>query len=529
MGVTSTTIDALAAWLQAREGGPVQVVQTHISWLLLTPLHAYKLRKPVNLGFLDFEGAERRWEDGLAELRLNRRFAPRLYVGLCALTGTDTAPALEPWPEDEPAGPGVREGVVCMRRFPPGARLDELWQAGRLDAVLADALADAVVDAHERAEVVQATELAGPHEMLAFVAENLQQVEQLMGASKPSIGADERELLRRYGEWSRAEEVRLLPVMQARQQVGRVRDGHGDLHLENLCVFEGRVTLFDALEFDARLRRIDVMNDLAFLLMDLIVRGAHRVASRVRQRYLDRTGDFGGLAVLRYYLAYRAMVRYKIARLMPAGDPRSAAYLGVVRACMAPAARGLVLMHGLSGSGKTTASQQIVERLDAVRLRSDVWRDRVPQSPAAPRYAPEQVDRVYEALAQEAGRLLDAGQVVVVDATFLRRTHRDRFRALAGERGVPWQWVHCHAPHEVLAERVRQRQALGGDASQADVAVLAQQVSMQDALVAGEEGAVVSAPLGVLSAEALANLSAAMRPSVDQPGCNTLEAGATGS
>lgn len=513
-------VPALMQALQASEGGPVSCIETHISWVLLTPAHAYKVRKAVDLGFLDFTALSTRLQDCRDELRLNRRTAPTLYEGLAALRGPAEAPVLERVPDDADYLPptDILDYAVCMRRFNPGCRLDELWLAGRLDDHLADELTDAIVAFHARAEPVHGMTGVGPEEMLQTVHDNLRQLQ-----SSEVAGQGPGQTLERYAIWARQQEAALRPLMARRLAEGHVKDAHGDLHLANICVFDGRVTLFDALEFDARLRCIDVIDDLAFLLMDLRARQAHRLARRVLNRYLDATGDQEALPLLRYYMAYRAMVRVKVARLTGGQQAQERRYLDLVDEIMGTPGSGLVITHGLSGSGKTTVSQHLLESVDAVRVRSDVERKRLERQDQEDRYGAISTRRTYERLAQLAEGILRAGYVAVIDAAFLRREQRDLFRALADRLGLPWMILHCQAPPGLLRERITARLQAGRDASEADLGVLSDQEQSQEPLAPDEQALAWSCDSGVLPDAALAALQGWC--DTTQPGKSTLEPG----
>lgn len=522
MSPAHVNVSAVSQALQARDGGPVICRDTHISWVWLTPTHAYKVRKPVDLGFLNFTELSTRLQDCQDELRLNRRTAPTLYEGLMVLRGPAHAPHLERVADEQAVlpGPDVLDYAVCMRRFEPGCRLDELLQAGRLDDRLADELADTLVDFHGRAEPVAHRVRGRLREVRHVVAENLQQLQDRGGAQA------EGGTLARYARWLAQQEAVLGPVMQRRLREGAVRDVHGDLHLENICVFDGRVTLFDALEFNADMRCIDVLDDLAFLLMDLRARQARRLARRVLNRYLEATGDYEGLPLLRYYMAYRAMVRVKVAWLTGGQPDKAARYLALVDEIIGPPqAQGLLITHGLSGSGKTTVSQDLLEHIDAVRVRSDVERQRLA---LADRYAPESTRLTYEHLARVAEGVVRAGYVAVVDATFLQQAQRDLFRTLAKRLGVPFVIVHCEAAPDELRARIAARLAQGQDASQADAGVLAAQQASQEPLSPQDRAQMWTNEQGHLPARDWSVLLARLGAPA-QPGTSTLEPGRAGS
>ncbi|GAB1382005.1 hypothetical protein MASR1M50_03240 [Burkholderiales bacterium] len=317
-------------------------------------------------------------------------------------------------------------------------------------------------------------------------------------------GSDLADPLRQLAQWTDAEGARLAPLMAARRAAGRVREGHGDLHLGNLLWLDGRARLFDAIEFNPALRWIDTACDLAFLFMDLHAHGLAPLAWRLLNGWLERSGDFGAVARLPYDAVYRALVRAKVAALRAGQDPhqpaRAAAladvrrYVRLAARLAAPRRPWLALTMGVSGSGKSSQSQALIERRGLVRLRADVERKRL--FGLAPEAASSGVpggiydeatsERVFAHLLDEARALLQAGQPVLVDATFIRRARRAPFIALAGQLGLPWRLLAFDAPEAVLRERVRRRAAQGGDASEADEAVLHSQLAHREPLTPDE-------------------------------------------
>lgn len=488
----------LQAWLSAQEG-EVACIETHISWVLLTPQHAYKLKKAVDLAFIDQRSLAARRLACEEELRLNRRTAPALYLGVVGVSEAGTLLPGAPLPSSSALA--AADFAVCMRRFDPVQTLDQLlaasWPAPaglaspaavptpELSAVWADridALIDQVVALHATAQPVRAEGLGLMSDLHAATGESLAQWLTL------ARGAQERAQLQRTVAWLQAQETALAPLCRARRAAGFVRELHGDLHLGNVCLFEGRVTVFDGIDFNAALRTIDTLNDLAFLLMDLHAKGASALAWRALNRYLDATGDHAGLALLPMCMVWRALVRFKVARLKDAAGTGGEAGQSELALCLRwvqPPTPGLVLMHGVSGCGKTAVSQGLLGVWGAVRLRSDVERSRVlPQAGGAKqavlaatgagRYGAAQVAAVYDRLHALAEAALCAGQRVILDATHLDAAQRLAAIAIAERLGCPWAIVHVQAPLALMRERIAARR-LSGDASEADEAVLAQQ------------------------------------------------------
>jgi aminoglycoside phosphotransferase family enzyme/predicted kinase len=463
-------VQRLCDCLRARTGGPVALKETHISWLLLTDRLAFKLKKPVRLPFLDFGTPSLRRHFCEEEIRLNRRLSHSLYRGLVAVRGTRAAPAIGG------DGPFI-DTLVCMRRFPDDAVLSERLVARRLLPWHVERLASRIADFHEAAQRIGTD--TGRDAVARAVAPVEAVVSQLMRArSAQALAPVER--------WIVDQARRLAPVFREREAGGAVRDCHGDLHLSNTVVLGDDVTAFDCIEFDASLRRIDVMSDVAFLTMDLKARGRADLAQRFLEQYLEHRGDYDGLRILRFHEVHRALVRDLVASLRPrASEPASPGepdYLAVAGRLVAEAAAAprLAIVSGLAGSGKSTLARRLVEQVGGVRIRSDVERKRLFGLASLERsdrieggiYGADASDRTYARLVDCAGRALAGGFAVIVDASFLSAAHRRALRALAAERRVPFAIFAAHADEAILRERVRARSAAGSDASEADLHVL---------------------------------------------------------
>jgi aminoglycoside phosphotransferase family enzyme/predicted kinase len=492
-------LDRLIAALRAPACYPhavdqVELLQTHISCILLAGDYAYKIKKPVNLGFLDFSTlAARRFYCG-EELRLNRRTAPGLYLDVIPISGSESAPVLGG------GGPAI-EYALKMRRFGQDALLDRMARRGALAPQHIDALALGLARFH--ADIARAgpdLEYGSSARILAPALQNFEQMRELASA-KTDLA-----LLVRLGDWTAREHAALAALFDARKREGWVRECHGDLHLGNIALLGGVPTPFDGIEFSADLRWTDVMNEVAFLMMDLIDHHLPRLAFRFLNAYLERSGDYAGLRVLRFYLVYRALVRAKVSCLR-AHQPGMAAreqsdieqeyrrHLHLAERLAAPGHAALLIMHGLSGSGKTTIAQGLAESLGAVRLRSDVERRRLFGLAAGARsgsqldaglYAPGASERTYAHLAGLAREVLAAGYPVIVDAAFLRRSWRERFAELARGAGAAFAIAACTASAATLRARVALRERAGGDASEAGLAVLERQFVTAEPLAADE-------------------------------------------
>lgn len=478
----------------------LRVLETHISWVLLTGDFAYKIKKPVNLGFVDFSTLEKRRHYCEEELRLNRRLAPDLYLEVVPIRGTAATPHI--------AGEGpLLDYAVKMREFPQDALASQLIKRERFGAVEVDALAALVADFHAAAAPARSGERFGTPETVCAAA--LQNFEQMMPRVRFARDKETVQLLR---EWTEREFQNRREELAARKRAQRVRECHGDLHLGNIVVTDGHPVPFDCIEFNDALRWIDVLSEVAFAVMDLHDRGRPDLGWRFLNRYLEATGDYDGMAVLRFYLVYRALVRAKV-HLIRSQQPGLLAsdrsrlrtafhgYLRLASKLSAATGIGLLITHGLSGSGKTTATQALVEQIGAVRVRSDIERKRLHGMGPLERsgsaqdagiYTPAATAATYERLATVAERTIRAGYPVVVDAAFLKLAEREHFRELARRQSVPFIVLDFDAPEKLLRERVAQRAATGSDASEADLSVLERQIGFREPLVPAERLAAVS-------------------------------------
>ncbi len=477
---------ALCLALGAAEGAPVEHLQTHLSHLLLTPSHAYKLKKPLCLPFADFSTLAARRHFCSEELRLNQRLAPALYLDILPVLGSVQQPRIG---RAQDAG-GAIDWVLRMRRFPAGSELDALVRAGQVQGAQLDAFAERLAHFHAQAPV------AAPDGEWGAAVQVGQAIAGVFDTLAPLLDTAEGARLAALRAWFDARQPALAAHWAARRATGGVRECHGDLHLGNLVRVDGVITAFDCLEFSPALRWIDTLADAGFLTMDLHAHGRSDLAWRFLDGYLAASGDYAGLAVLRPYEIYRALVRAMAVRLRAAqgGSAQGPDYLACAERLAAPMSARLLITCGLSGSGKSTVAAQLLQQ-GAVRLRSDVERKRLyglaPLADSAAHgldiYTPEASRRTFVHLAEQAHALLQAGYPVIVDAAFLRRRERDDFRALARALGLPFSILHCHAAGHSLRERVQERQAAGTDPSEADLAVLARQQQAAEPLAPDEQ------------------------------------------
>lgn len=472
----------------------VRVVETHISWVLLTGTFAYKIKKPVALGFLDFSTLAKRRAMCEEELRLNRRLAPELYLEVVAITGSIEDPV--------PGGAGpVIEYAVKMTQFDTGCEMDVLVEKG-LSVELIDDLAREVAEFHlNRALVSSDRKYGRPDQVRQRVKDNFLVL-------RPHLDCEAGRRLDYLEAWIAARFEQLSATMESRISDGYVRECHGDLHLGNMVVIGGRVRLFDCLEFNPQMRWIDVMSEVAFAVMDFNYHGHRDYGCRLLNTYLSSTGDYPGLKLLPLYLVYRAMVRAKVAcirnlQLSGGGDFKAEidGHLELARSYLDRPRPRLVITHGLSGSGKSWWSERLAPGLSAIHIRSDVERKRLsPGNDGAPaasdRYSPRNIARNYQHLLRTARSVLEAGYAVIVDATFLKYGHRRMFYDLAAKHGVDAAVLDLRCDERLLRSRITGRLAEGMDPSEATTRVLDMQIQEAEPLAEAELAMAVSVESG---------------------------------
>ncbi|MFA6051484.1 MAG: AAA family ATPase [Methylobacter sp.] len=479
------------------EAAFVSLVETHISWVLLTGLYAYKIKKPVNFGFVDFSTLEKRQFFCNEELRLNRRLAADLYLEVVPITGQPDHPQI--------GGTGEAiEYAVKMARFPAGQLLSERAKQRQLGADEIDQIVRIIADFHEMIENASEQSPYGDKENIKhWFVENFDHIEPLLDDDH------HKQQLQAIRNWGDDEWIKKSELMQLRRQQGYVRECHGDLHLGNMTLINGKVTLFDCIEFNPMLRWIDVISEVAFLFIDLLHFGYDRYAHRFLNHYLQHTGDYQGLALFRYYLVYRALVRAKVSLLRMAQSPNDDVVCKQVRSDYTVFANLaeryikdtrplLIITHGFSGSGKSTLAGQIAEEIGALQIRSDIERKRLFGYRAQEHtgsgidsglYTLEAGQKTYQRLAELAKALLDAGFSAIIDATFLKSEQRSMFQRLADECGAQFFIIDFQASDEELCRRIQQRQ---NDASEATLDVLHQQQQSAQPLSQEEQAHVIA-------------------------------------
>jgi hypothetical protein len=488
---TTTALEQTATLVRALDnprafGHPLRylrVLETHISWIILTGKYAYKIKKPVDFGFLDFSTLEKRQHFCHEELRLNRRFAAQFYLDVIEIRGTVDAPRLH--------GEGcVIDYALKMVEFPQQCLLSHHAADGTLSAKMIDAIATRVNELHASAESAPPDSAFGSaHSVRRWSEENFTQIAAAIPAS---LMADS---FLRLQHWYRAN-AGLLEQVERRKRDNRVRDCHGDLHLDNMALVDNQVMPFDCIEFNPELRWIDTISEAAFVAMDLQARGYPGFCWRFISNYLEGSADYEAIGLLRYYVIYRALVRAKVealrvdptARATTASFTAASSYLDLADRWSSNQHAGMIIMHGLSGSGKSTVAAQLVEALGAIRIRSDVVRkqlfalDPYSDSKSAPDqgiYSSAATVRTYDRLRQIAGKVIDAHFCVIVDATFLQETDRRQLLELECATPCPRVIVVCEAPEAILRERIMARE---NDPSEANLQVLERQLKSRQPL-----------------------------------------------
>jgi len=460
----------------------LQLKHTHISWVVLTGSFAYKVKRPVRYDFIDASTLAKRRFLCEEELRLNRRFAPDLYVGVVPIVSENGQ--LRVGGRGKPL-----EFAVKMHEFDPSQELAEQLARDEVTAQDMSSLAAQLADSHLRAAVAPAN---GPFGTFQKVRQPMLDNFRLL--RRHLSGGAELKLLEQLARWTDEYLARVQPLIQARRQSGMVRECHGDLHARNIVRWRQQWQPFDCLEFDPELRWIDVMSDAAFLFMDLESRRRGDLAHEFLSRYLEETGDYTGLRLLPLYAPYLALVRAKVdalgAELAGPGDrqaleARLTERLSTAVAFMDAEPSALVIMHGVTASGKSWLSERLVSAIHALRIRSDLERKRLAGiAPLARRifgvgegaYSTAPTQATYERLLECADSALDGNCNVVIDATFLDPAHREMFRGLALHRQCPFLIVSCASDAATLGSRLETRARSGLDPSEATQAVLDQQL-----------------------------------------------------
>ena len=466
-----------------------ELIETHISWVILAGDLVYKVKKPIALDFLDFGSLDRRRHFCEEEVRLNKPWAPGIYLDVVPISVIDGQAKVGD-------GSDPVEYAVRMRRFDQSLRLDQQLEDGKLSVEDMKELAANIALRHERAPHIESTQRDRVLDLTAkFMRDNVVALE----------GGIDAAILEPLREWTESEIQKQSDLIAERFDAGYVRDCHGDLHLGNLVRLPSGITTFDCIEFNTDLRHIDVMCDLAFLVMDLVARKRSDLAAHFLNRYLEATGDYGGVQLLNLFFVYRCLVRAKVAviRSEERDDPEQRQTdVDEARFFCALASRQaqwknpvLVIMHGLSGSGKTWVSGQLMAALPAIRIRSDIERKRLfgigetgssRSAVGGGIYSRETSRKVYAHLLHTCRMIMTSGHSVILDAAFLAQAERAEALRVARECGCPAVIVEVGAPADLLRERISRRMKEEGTVSEASLDVLEYQLASAEMLTAEE-------------------------------------------
>jgi len=474
----------------------VGLIETHVSWVILTGKYAYKIKKPVDFGFLDFSTLKKRKYFCEEELRLGQLFAPEIYLAVVPITGNIEHPQI-----NGDTGP-ILEYAVKMCEFSQDNLLSALLKQGKLSAPLIDQLGQLIAEFHKKTPAAPKNSRFGlPEEVHAPTQQNFEQIIPLL--SNPTDIAQVKKL----ALWANKQFTKHQKLFEKRKEKGFIRDCHGDLHLANIIFYHGKLVLFDRLEFNEDLRWTDVIADLAFLVMDLAGKKQPKLANQLINTYLQFTGDYEGLNLLAYYLSYRAVVRAKIAlfRLNQKDlndkekiDIRNDYYnfINLAEFYTHPKKPSLIIMHGLAGSGKSTTAKNIAIECSGIQISSDIIRKQlfnIPlyenshSSPFGGIYTPQSTEKIYNKLKSLAKIVIKARLTVLIDATFLLHSQRVLFYNLAKLLKVPFYILHCQTNDLEINQRITKRNMQNNPISEANSSILKLQKEREEPLSISEQ------------------------------------------
>ncbi|MBD3882641.1 AAA family ATPase [Phormidium tenue FACHB-886] len=440
---------------------PIQLIQTHVSYVLLTGDYAYKVKKPVNFGFLDYSTIDKRQHFCQEELRLNQRCAKALYLEVLPIAQVGETFQLGGAEE-------IADYTLKMRQFPQEGLLANLYDQGKLTEALLQELAKTIARFHAIIQTDDYIRAFGePARVREAIDENFEQTEKYIGIAQTQAQFD---ATRAYNDRLFAEQPHLFIE---RMQSNHIRECHGDLHLDNICLWDDRLWLFDCIEFNEPFRFVDVMYDIAYIVRDLEARDRTDLSTLFLNAYAEQTGDWEGLQVLPFYVNRQAYVRAKIVSFLlddpavPEADKQKAKEIAARFYRLAyeysqPRQGQLTVMCGLSGAGKSTIAKQLACRTGAVHIRSDAVRKHLGGVALEERggdelYSPEMTQRTYDRLLQLSVTLAQQGYSVILDAKYDRQVLRAAAITAAQQHQLPLQILYCEAPLEVLRDRLQKR------------------------------------------------------------------------
>jgi aminoglycoside phosphotransferase family enzyme/predicted kinase len=472
----------------------IQAIETHLSWIILTGPYAYKLKKPLNLGFQDYTTLEKRKHYCELEVQYNQPLAGEIYRGIIPITGTHEAPCFQG------DGPAI-EYLIQMIQFDPNAGFNILADQGQLQPQLIKMLAKSIAHFHATQPSDIQTAFGNPESFLGPMKDNYADIK--------NRDHDPALLNRLQGieDWALHQYETHLDLLQLRKSSGCIRACHGDLHLRNIVLYQEKPLIFDCIEFNERFRWIDVISDASFMSMDLSHHDLPELKSLFLNTYIEHTFDYAGVPLLPFYQVHRAMVRAKIALIQSQQKDKNSQeylncmtefseYIDLAESYTHAKTPTLTITMGPSGSGKSYYSQQWVTIADAFCLRSDVFRKHLFQrDPYAPTptseqlalYADKATQQVYALLKSTAENLLKSQQSVIIDAACLKHWQRQIFQNLAAELQIPFQICVFDVPQDILAKRLVQRQQESENISDATLDVLTEQLTHLEPLTVEEE------------------------------------------
>uniref|UniRef100_B8HKD5 gluconokinase n=1 Tax=Cyanothece sp. (strain PCC 7425 / ATCC 29141) TaxID=395961 RepID=B8HKD5_CYAP4 len=466
---------------------PIKLIQTHISYVLLTGDYAYKVKKPANFGFLDFSTLSQRHHFCQEELRLNRRLCPELYLTVLPIAQTASG-GFQINPGDDSSE--IVEYTIQMRQFDQECLFSHLFSRGELTIAQMQNLGKLLAQFHATAHTDAAIAEFGTVAAVNQVADNSYNLSQaFIGRSQTQSQFEQTKafsdrFFADHSDW-----------FGQRQFAGKICECHGDLHLNNICLYQDQIQIFDCIEFNQEFRNIDVIYDAAFLVMDLQFQGRGDLANAFLNAYLEWTGDYWGAVLLPLYLSMRAYIRGNVNSLA-LNDPgipstekeiiqeRAAAYFRLAWQYTQPQPGQLWVMSGLSGSGKTTVARQLAQATGAIHLRSDAVRKHLAGLPLDQRgdqggefgsgiYTPEMTQKTYDRLLELGLLLAGQGFTVIMDGKYDRQSLRQTVLNKAETHKLPVKFLHCTAPLEVIESRLNQRT---GDIADATAKLISDQL-----------------------------------------------------
>ncbi len=463
----------------------IELIETHISYVFLTGSFVYKIKKSIKFDFVDYSSLASRKYYCEEELRINQRYAPHYYLDIVAITKNDHGVI-------EIAGEGeIIEYAVKMKQFPQDSVLSETFSCYASQIDLFDQLGQVVANFHHSQLKTAQNDSEYGSSLIVWQAmeDNFNTIASL------DIDAPIKDIK----TWSEQQINTLTGMFEQRKREGFIRECHGDLHLGNIAVIDGKPVLFDGIEFNSQLRYIDTISEIAFIIADLEYRFAYEAATIFLNSYLDITGDYFGLSLLNFYKVYRSMVRAKIALIRcqqeqgPHYKREYQRYCQLAKSYITQQPNELFITHGISGSGKTTLAKKAAKRYCAVHIRSDVIRkklfglnvmDKSHSSLNENIYSASATEQTYDHLARISDVLLQAGFNVIVDASFLQQDARSQFYSLAKEHGVDFSILDCPVSKELAIQRINARV---DDPSEATSEIVEYQIEHQDLLTRAEE------------------------------------------